>query len=147
MKEQLRELLFEFLTRQAPEVIINNGAKSKLDSLLSETVEQVEGIGERLISKGIAGDKVVLICLELITRQYKPSKYHYIAAILQQLQPSPYMLWREKGILTLQVSKLIVLCEPAFKDHGFRPATANDQNLRLVISSIVQTYASSTACT
>ncbi|PUZ28595.1 hypothetical protein DCC81_03685 [Chitinophaga parva] len=140
MHSRLRQLLFEYLTRQAPELLINGGAKRSLDGLLSITVEQVSGIEEWLLSKGIPADRVEVICCDLMTRRWRPSKYHYIAGLLATYQPAQYALWRENGTLTYQVSRLIDQCGPAFGAFCFSPANTGDQALTVAICNIIESY-------
>jgi len=140
MKDRLRELLFEYITRQAPELLIKGRTKDQLDRLLSGSIEQVSRIGEQLLTKGLPVARIEIVCSDLLTRSLRPSRYHYIAGILATYQPGPYARWREMGTLTLQVSRLIDLCEPTFSKFAFRPATAADEVLRLAICEIVETY-------
>lgn len=144
MHHRLRELLFEYLTRQAPELLINGGAKRSLDGLLSITVEQVSGIGEWLLSKGIPEERVEVICCDLMTRRWRPSKYHYIARMLATYQPSQYTHWRENGTLTYQVSRLIDQCGPVFGAFCFSPASTSDLALKVAICNIIESYIRST---
>lgn len=140
MEARLRQLLFEYLTRQAPELLVCRGTQRSLDSLLSITVEQVSGIGAWLLHKGIPPDRVEVICCDLMTRRWRPSKYHYITGLLATHQPAQYALWRESGTLTYQVSRLIDLCAPAFGAFHFSPAGTCDQALTVAICNIIESY-------
>ena len=118
MREILINKLHTYLSENNPELLLQleeDGSvteylSSKIDSisyLLSETNEhQPAYVMEEL-------------CMDLLTRDLRPSKYNYIQGILQDEFENIYQRLEILGTLKFEIINLIRRCEPIFDELGF----------------------------
>jgi len=142
MENQLKEMLWKYVLENNPELMFslqdNYAVGHYLDNKVASIKKEIEDWTEKGYPKGV----IEILSLELLTKDLKPSRFHYIKQLLQKDFYTHYLVFQEKGTLTYEVIALIELCAEAFDAIKFSNTSQNSPRLYKVIKLITDKYLS-----
>lgn len=140
MKNILMNKLQIFLVQNNPDVLITLGGESGVTKYLEEKVRALGDLPEELLTEGKPAYIVEEICLNELTAEFRPSKFNYILAVLEDEFEAEYAKWLESGVLTFEVINLLHTCNPIFVYLGFTEENEDDRKLRYAIIRTIQQH-------
>lgn len=118
--------------------------KLQQDFSVTQYLEDKVAAIEPLLNQWIAEDKpqyiIEELCMNELTRELRPSKFNYIKEILEEDFLQAYKDFRDKGVLTYEITNMIEACNPVFEKIGFTEENEDDPALRYAIMGTIQEY-------
>lgn len=107
---------------------------------LEDKVTSVMPLAEQLLAEGKPGYVIEELCLNEMTADLKPSKYHYLKKVLEEEFPSDYSRMLDAGVLTYEIMNLIDACKDVFAAMGFTDENEDDRFLRYAVITEIHNY-------
>ena len=142
MEDQLKEMLWKYVLENNPELMFSLQDNYAVGHYLDNKVASIKKEIEDWTEKGYPKRVIEILSLELLTKDLKPSRFHYIKQLLQKDFYTQYLVFQEKGTLTYEVITLIELCAEAFDAIKFSNTSQNSPRLYKVIKLITDKYLS-----
>ncbi|OJV51020.1 MAG: hypothetical protein BGO31_11170 [Bacteroidetes bacterium 43-16] len=130
MYQQLKEKLWSFIVHNNPDLMFNLQDEYKVTEYLETKVSAVMPMVMTLLEEGKEGYAILELCMNEMTAELKPSRYHYIAAILQAEFPEDYVRLREAGQLSYQTVLIVDKCKATFDVFNFGEENKTDPALK-----------------
>ena len=140
MQQVLIAKLHEFLIQNNMDLLISLQTENKVSSYLTEKVDSVGPLVDELLAESTPAYIIQECCMDELTKDLRPSKFNYIATILEEEFEADYTRQNENGILAYEVINLIEVCKPVFEALGFTVDNENDKGLRYAITGAVKEY-------
>ncbi len=139
MQDILIRKLYEYIRENNPDLLFQLEENGQVAEYLATKVDSVVGLqnqsGKTTVSY-LAEDT----CMESLTQDLRPSKYHYIINILEEDFASAYANLLDSGLLRLEAVNMIHYCESIFEDLKFSEETESNQFLRYAITGAINEY-------
>ncbi|MCF0055196.1 DUF4133 domain-containing protein [Dyadobacter sp. CY356] len=91
-----------------------------------------------MIAKGLDFEEIIDQSVELITEQFRPSRFGYVCALVASEFPETFLKWVKKNALGTRVTEIVSACEPLF---GLFKCKAKDQHrIYLAVTNFVRHY-------
>jgi hypothetical protein len=136
----LIDKLRSYLVENNPDLLISLQGDYSVTRYLEDKVYQVMPLAEQLIAEDKPQYIIEELCLDELTKELRPSKFHYIKEILEEDFLQAYSRFREAGVLTYEVINLIEACQPTFDSIGFTEENENDRALKYAVMADIQEY-------
>ncbi|MFC4233314.1 DUF1896 family protein [Parasediminibacterium paludis] len=140
MQEILTEKLHEYIINNNLNLLIELQQEGKVDTYLQEKVATADELISQLQSDNTPSYIIEEQCLDLLTKDLRPSKFNYVLRVLEEDFEKQYQQFREAGILTYETINLIAACNPVFEALGFTTDNEDDKQLRYAITGTVKQY-------
>lgn len=139
MQEILIKKLLLFLRENNPELLIQLEEEFRVTDYLISKV----GMVDSLINQDDDQPAYILetACMDILTRDLRPSRYNYICKILQEDFEDYYEKLQVSGLKKFEAINVLYSCKKVFDDFGFDEESENNRLLRyLVIGSISEYF-------
>jgi len=136
----LIDKLRSYLVENDPDLLISLQGDYSVTRYLEDKVYQVMPLAEQLIAEDKPQYIIEELCLDELTKELRPSKFHYIKEILKEDFLQAYSRFREAGVLTYEIINLIEACQHTFDSIGFTEENENDRALKYAIMADIQEY-------
>jgi hypothetical protein len=143
MEQLLAKRLYEFILLNNPDLLIRENEKG-INQIISDKIKNVVPVLENLLVQNCPAYIIEELCMDQMTEDLKPSKYHYIARVLEEEFPDRYSSMREAGILTYEIAGIIDHCDSVFDHFQFSRFTEEDRKLYYVVTGAIGSYFSET---
>jgi hypothetical protein len=140
MIQQLKEKLWAYIIENNPELMYELPEKYGVDDYLDEKVSAVMPIALNLTQDGHSSHAVQELCMNQLTANLKPSRYHYILTVLSDEFETQHDQLKESGLLTYEAANLVSYCEPTFTAFRFSAENEDDRQIYLAITGMVAEY-------
>lgn len=140
MHQQLKEKLWAFIVHNNPDEMFRQQDEYNVVRFLEEKVSAVMPTALRLLEEGRDGHAIHELCLNEMTADLKPSRFHYITTILSAEFEQDYTKLRENGLLTYEAVNLVAHCKATFDTLHFSEETADDSRTYYAITGCIQEY-------
>jgi hypothetical protein len=140
MQQVLIEKLHEYIIQNNVDLLIALQQHSQVSKYLKDKVDSVSLLIEELLSEDTPAYIIEERCMDVLTRDLRPSKFNYLITILEQEFEDDFTRLKENGILTYEVVNLIEACKPVFETLGFSEENEDDKHLHYAITSSVKEY-------
>jgi hypothetical protein len=140
MESILLEKLRSYITINNPDMMILLQQDLSVTGYLEDKVQLVLPLSEQLIAEGKPLYIIEELCLETMTKDLRPSKFHYIKEILETEFLQSYEKFREAGVLTYEVINMIEVSRRVFELTGFNEENENDRQLRYAVIGSISEY-------
>jgi len=140
MQNLLMEKLRAYIVHNNPELLLNLQGGQSFTRYLEDKVSCVMPMVLELVEAGKPGYVIEELCLNALTEDLRPSKFHYLQRVLEEDFPSNYSVFRESGVLTYETVNLIEACKEVFDAFGFNEENEDDRLLRHAIIAQVHSY-------
>jgi uncharacterized protein DUF1896 len=142
MRDILKKKLHEYLVANHPDLLVSLQGDGSVTNYLQDRMDILQDLPEVLAEKGQPAYIVEEVCMEMLTKDLRPSKFQFVCAVLSNSFESTYEIWVNNGILIYEVINLIEECNPLFKEFGFTEASEEDTNLMTAVVAKVERYIS-----
>ena len=140
MRELLIQQLHEYVRENNPDLLWALQQEKLVNAWLEEKVDAIGLLIDELLKKNEPATMIMDRCTEELTRNLRPSKYHYIREIVEQEFQAHYNRLEQAGVLLPELINLIIACNPAFTELEFKEETEDDPHLRYCVMGIVEEY-------
>lgn len=140
MYQKLKEKLWAYIVHNNPELMFNLQDEYKVTQYLEEKVSAVMPTAMKLLEAGKDGYAIHELCINEMTAELKPSRYHYIADIMSDEFRHDYERLRESGMLTYETVNLVEYCNETFDALKFNEQNIRDKVLREQIIGKICSY-------
>jgi Domain of unknown function (DUF1896) len=142
MQDILINKLHQYLKENNPEVLLQLEEKSNATKFLRDKVNGIKGLLEELQTENKPAYIIEEACMEVLTKELKPSKYNYICSILEEDFEFAFYQLKQIGTLLYEVVNMISHCEPVFEAIGFSEENEDNHQLRYAVTGIISEYLS-----
>jgi hypothetical protein len=140
MRSELTEKLQRHIAANNPDLLHSLPAGLSITDFIADKVASVMPLAEQLLEGGTPPYIIEEICMNDLTEDLRPSKFHYIRTILEEDFLATYNLYERLGVLTYEIINLVETCEPVFEKLGFTEDTEDDRMLRYAITGAIAAY-------
>lgn len=142
MQETLITKLYKYLRENNPDILLALDEKSSVTSFLTERVNAVTNLLLQLQNEEKPAYVIEEICMDELTKEFRPSKYNYIVKILEEDFELTYQQFQRTGALVYEVANIIGYCEPVFQSLQFSEENEDNRQLRYTVTGIINEYLS-----
>lgn len=136
MQEILMKKLLLYIQENNPEFFTQLEEESRVtDYLLSKV-----GMVDNLITDGQHAYFLETACMDILTQDLKPSRYHYICKILEEEFEGYHEKLEASGLKKFKAINLLDSCKQVFDDFGFNEESEKNQLLRYLIMGSISEY-------
>lgn len=132
--------LEEYLRNNNPDILITLKEEGRLNDYLRDKVASVDGLMHQLIAEGIPATLIEEHCLDELKGPLLPSRYHYIAAILEEEFGSCYEQYARSGVLGTELLNMIHACDTVLTELHFSSAKEDDPLIRYAVMGVLWEY-------
>ena len=136
MQDTLIKKLHDYIRENNPDVLVLLEEEKALTAYLEDKVALVKDI----IQSGKSGYIIEEECMNILTRDIRPSRFNYLAIILEEEFQESYKQFQNSGVLRFELINLINQCQPIFEGFHFSESNEDDSNLRYAIIESVNEY-------
>lgn len=140
MNKQLKEKLWNYIVNNNPDLLITLQEERSLDGYLDKKIESIQPVLTQLKSEDAPRYIIEEICMERLTRDLRPSRFHYIRALLEEEFESYFLRMQETGLLTYEIINLINECRTAFESFEYSEDPTDRKRMRYFIMGTIQQY-------
>lgn len=140
MQSRLMEKLWTYIVHNNPELMLRLQEQQSVTQYLETKAGAVLPMADRLIEEGKPAYIVEELCLDELTAELKPSRYHYIRSVLEEEFPQDYERLKESGVMTYEIVNLIEACKDIFSDFDFNIENEDNRHMRYAIIGQVHGY-------
>jgi hypothetical protein len=141
-EENLREYfigkLFDYICENNPDLLVLLEEDIAIGCFLTD---KVDGIMDTI--REHAGEPLYALeerCMELLTKDLRPSKYNYIMHVLEQEFGPTHNIMQESGVLKFEVINLVSYCDHLFEAMHFSEANEDNQLLFYGVAGAISQY-------
>ncbi|CAL1519140.1 hypothetical protein [Chitinophaga sp. MM2321] len=140
MKTKFKKRLQEFLQENHPELMLLFAERGTLPQYLEDRVSLISPLMDELMEQGEDEAQIVALCIAEIAKPLGPSKYQYLKAVLQEEFPKEFQQYEDAGVLKFELTKMILVCLPAFEAFDFSLEKLDDHFMRHMIIAELHDY-------
>lgn len=140
MQEILIHKLHAYIVHNNPDVLIKLQAEGKVTSYLNEKVAAVDAMLNELLRKDTHPYFIEELCMHTMTAELRPSRYNYIAEILEEEFQLHYQQYKDIGILQFELISMVGSFQQIFESMHFSEANAESRLLRYAICGAISEY-------
>jgi len=139
MQEILLKKLHDYIRENNPDILVQLEEEKKVTEYLSDKIKLVDGL---LQETGIKHPAYIIeeACMDILTEDLRPSKYHYICGILEEEFEATYSLLQKSGTLQFEVINLVKYCQPLFDAVGFTLENEDSRELKYSVTGAIAEY-------
>ena len=142
MYQQLKEKLWAYIVHNNPDLMFDLQEEYKVTTYLEDKVSAVMPTALKLLEAGKEGHAIHELCLNEMTAELKPSRYHYISRILSEEFAEDYERLKESGLLTYETVNLVGYCKPEFEAINFNEGNSKSDQFRHLVRMKIFKYLS-----
>ena len=139
MEQLLARKLYDYLCRNSPDMILQLDEKG-VNEFIRTKIENVLPLLENLLVQNCPAFIIEELCMDQMTEDLKPSKYHYVSHILEEEFEEKYNGFKETGLLTYEITNIVDRCSETFEKFRFSLLTEEDKNLYYAVTGIIGEY-------
>ena len=142
MQDLLINRLHEYLRQNNPDILFELEEKNAVTLFLTDRVNGLCDLLMQLEEENKPAYIIEEICMEELTREFRPSKYNYIIKILEEDFEWAHQLLQKAGTLVYEVANIIGYCQPVFESSQFSEENEDNRQLRYTVTGIISEYLS-----
>jgi len=140
MQEVLIKKLHQYIADNNPDLLVTLQPDGTLSNYLKERVASIDLLLNEFLAAGTPAYIIEESCLDVLTKELRPSKFNYLTSIIQDEFESDYNRLHESGLLTYEVMNLIESCTPVFEAFGFTEENEANRYLSYAIVGAIKEY-------
>lgn len=139
MKKILINKLHKYIKENNPDLLFHLEEDRKVTEYLMDKINTVNAL-IRQIDKGEPAYIIEDACMDLLTKDLRPSKFNYISNVLEEDFADTYQQLQASGTFKFEVINIINLCQSVFEDLNFSEENEDNQFLRYAIIVTIKEY-------
>ncbi|WP_268223496.1 DUF1896 family protein [Sinomicrobium oceani] len=140
MEQLLKEKLWAYIIENNPELMFSLQEDYSVRKYLDDKVTALRSQFEQWKAEDLPPYIMEEQALQELTKDLRPSRFHYIRDILEIEFTTDYLRLKEAVVLTYEVVNLIETCKEAFEAIGFSEENKESRRLRYAIMGIIAQY-------
>lgn len=140
MQQLLTDKLRAYLINNNPDLILKLQGDTQITTYVRDKVEAVMPLVLRLIEEDRPGYAIEELCMNEMTADLRPSRFHYLQKVLEEEFNDSYQKFREAGVLTYETVNMVERCNSLLDDEGFSEEKEDDRFIRYAIIAEVHDY-------
>lgn len=140
MQEILIRKLHDYTRDNNPDLLLTLQEKNRVTDYLHENVASVDSLINQLLAENKPPSVIEELCMEELTRQFKPSRFNYLKALLEEEFANDFEVLQDSGILTTEIINMIATCNPVFDELKFSTENEDDHYLRYAVMGAMHEY-------
>ena len=137
MNEKLIEKLWDYIIENNPDLMFSLQEDYSVRSYLDDKVNTIQLQLEQWQHEDLPPDLIEERSMEALTKDLKPSKFHYIRNILEEEFETEFSQFKEAGTLTYHVVNIIEASKEIFEAIKFSEHNKGSRRLRKVIIATI----------
>ena len=142
MQELLINKLHEYLRQNIPDVLFELEEKNAVTQFLKDRVSMISDFLQQLQEEKKPAYLIEELCMEELTKDFRPSKFNYLIQILEEDFESIYQQLQKSGTLRYEVINIIGYCESVFESLQFSEESEDNRQLRYAVTGVISEYLS-----
>lgn len=130
---RIREKLKADILINNPDMLPKFNSNYSFLDFLVDKIHSIYPMMQQLKEEGKPEHAIVELCLEELTKEFRPSKFRYVTDLMQAEFPEDYERLKKLGVLTFECVNVIEKCTPVFDTFQFSEATKDNRFLRYAI--------------
>jgi len=139
MKKILTNKLYKYIRENNPDLLFQLETDRKVTEYLMDKISTISALLKQM-DNGKPAYIIEDTCMDVLTKDLRPSKFNYIINLLQEEFKSTYNQLQESGTLKFEVINMINLCQSVFEDLNFSEETEDNQFIRYAIIGTLKEY-------
>jgi Domain of unknown function (DUF1896). len=139
MEQVLKKKLHTYLVENNPDVLVALQEESRLTEYLDGKFESIHQDLDDMLVNGKSPYEVQEYCLQEMTRDLRPSKYHYVRSVLEE-EFEPTYLQLQNELLVYEIINMIHACNPVFDKYNFSSLEEESRFLHYEITGAIKEY-------
>lgn len=140
MQQLLIRKLHSYIIQNNPELLLSLEGESRVSQYLEEKVASLDPLIERLIDEERSPYFIEYECMDILTKDLRPSKFHFLSSILSRAFPDIYFRFQQAGVLTYEITNIIALTMDLFEEHHFTEEMETDRAFEQVLIWVITDY-------
>lgn len=140
MEEILKIKLWHYIQKYNPELMISLQEENAVMDYLNKKMDSIKSLLSGILSEAKPRYIVEETCINLLTKDLKPSRFVFISSILEEEFEATYIQFSELGILLYEVINVMESCEAVFATIGFTTESEDNPVLRYAIMGQIAEY-------
>jgi hypothetical protein len=140
MQELLIRKLHAYIRENNPDLLWQLQQDNSVTDWLTGKIHSIAGTLDALLTQNKPAYFIEEECMELLTGDLRPSRFHYMQLLLEEEFPRDFSLLSADDLLENAVILLLKNCNAVFGQFGFSEATADDPLLRYTLTGLLQEY-------
>jgi hypothetical protein len=140
MQEILIKKLHDYIRDNNPDLLLILLEENRLTDYLQENVASINDFTNQLLSENKDSSIIEELCLEELTRTLLPSRFNYLATLLEDEFQHDRDRLEQAGVLTTELINMIAACDPVFEEMEFSAENEDDRYLRYAIMGAIHEY-------
>lgn len=139
MQAILIDKLHRYLKQNNPDLLLQLEDEGKVTEYLSNKIKIVDALLDQQDTKQ-PSYIIEEACMDILTQDLRPSKYHYICGILEEEFEATYRQFQKSGTLSYEITNLIKYCQPLFDAVGFTLENEDNRELQYSVTGAIGEY-------
>ena len=139
MQQTLISKLHEYIRQNNPDFLVQLEEDGKVVEYLLAKINVVAASINKA-EKEHTSYILIDTCMDLLTKELRPSKYNYIRNILEEEFEERNQQLIESGLLQFEVINIIAYCQSVFDDLNFSEENEENRFLRYAITGVIKEY-------
>lgn len=138
LREHFINKLFDYICDNNPDLLVLLEEDVAITCFLTD---KVDGIMETI--KAHATEPLYGLeerCMDLLTKDLRPSKYHYILHVLEQEFTATHKTMQENGVLKYEAINLVSYCDHLFEAMHFNERNEDNRLLYYGVAGAISQY-------
>ena len=140
MEQRLKGCLLSYMIQNSPELLMALQEDQKVSEYIDQKITLIGPLMDKLIREEIAPREVEKACLKALTDDLKPSRFHFIARMLEKEFPHYYQRLAEAGTLTLEITNIISTTIELFDTFEFTEQSDKDTAFLYALKNAIFHY-------
>lgn len=140
MRERLTTLLLQYVKQNNPDLLYQMESETVLLEWLAKKISCVSGMWEQMKRKRQPDVMVEEACMEELTKDLRPSRFHYINNILEAEFSADHSRMLNSGVLRYEIINLVNRCQSTFDDLRFAEENEDNRFTRYAITGVIRDY-------
>lgn len=137
MQDRILQRLNSYIIEDHPDLVFRLNNSGGIGRWLTERVAQAGPLIEELKAAGKSEGFIEEAALNAITKGLRPSRFHYIAQLLEEDFAFQYYQMRESGVLSAFIIRIIGCCNVHFDQNGFCEEYESNPRIRKAIKAVL----------
>lgn len=140
MQEILISKLHAYIVHNSPDVLVKLQSEGRVTSYLKEKVAAVDSMLNELLKKDTDPYFIEALCMHTMTAELRPSRYNYIAEIMEEEFQQHCHHYKNIGILQFELISMVESFQPIFDSMHFSEANTESRLLHYAICGAISEY-------
>ena len=142
MQEALINRLHQYISENNPDLLLMLEEKGDTSLYLNSKIKEISDLLEQSKKAEEPAYVVEEVCMNLLTKDLRPSKFNYIKNILEEEFEYAFYNFQKSGTLRYEVINIITQAEEVFTAFDFNEENEDNRQLLYAVTAVISEYLS-----